>query len=533
MDKLTSTPVSAGIVAAAVVVVTVVYFTTASKADGDTKKRLKLPLIGDLHSSPIDKPLLNWDAWAKENGPLPTPKLKGIIPMVIINTLEGVTELFSRRSQWYSNRPPSVSMEMITNAEPGASKFTLMHDYDDHLKLHHRLLSPSLGSVAEPQYQPLMERDLTQLLHDLSDLVAKSGDVVKTTAIFPFLERAQASIVLSIHYGMRIANTDEPIMEEIIHTQQQVTHLAANPALPDMIPLLRYLPSALSPWKQWADKLYAQQLELYMRLYNHGKTAPGWNATKQALLVADKVAGPNSVPAVDLAFTLATSIQGGMEALPRQILWLLVAGIAFPGWWKKAQAVLDEVVGRDRLPSFSDRSKLAFIEGVTHELLRWRPLAPGSVPRRADKADEWNGVKIVKGAVLMANAWAIGRDQAVFDPAFGDLQDFIPERWLAADASGKESKLRTDLPLPVFGQGRRMCLGKRVAVDGTFMQATRLLWAFDIEPVGSVDPWAMDVAGFMIIPAEFQFKLKPRGPWVREVVAREWQAYEAEMAEAG
>lgn len=113
-------------------VATWVYFNNGSNNDTPgEKKLLKLPIIGDLHSSPIEQPLKNWNAWAKEQGPLGTAKLFGIVPVVVINTAEAATELLNKRSRWYSNRPSSVSMEMITGAESGQSKFTLMHDMDD------------------------------------------------------------------------------------------------------------------------------------------------------------------------------------------------------------------------------------------------------------------------------------------------------------------------------------------------------------------------------------------------------------------
>ncbi|KAI2788836.1 hypothetical protein POX_e06858 [Penicillium oxalicum] len=490
-----------------------------------TRTLRKLPLIGDLHSSPIEKPLVNWDAWTQANGPIAVPRLFGLIPVVVLNSAAAVTELFSRRSQWYSNRPASVSMEMITDAAPGQSKFTLMHDYDDHLKLHHRLLTPSLGAPAAPRFQALIELEATQLLWDLVRLSRPSEGIVSTDLLYPQLERTQSSIILGLHYGLRIARFEDEILHQVIDTQSQVTHLAANPLLPDMIPLLRHLPSVLSPWKRAAEKLYAQQVDLYMRLFQHGRETDGWNATKQALSTAEKHAH-GTVSDLDLAFTLATSIQGGMETSPRQLLWLFIAALHTPSFVTKAHALLDETVGRHRLPRFSDRARLAFIDAITHELFRWRPIAPGSIPRRADQDDEYGGVKIKKGWTLMANAWAIGRDEQVFDPTLGDVQDFVPERWLRPSPPG-EDKMRTDLPLPVFGQGRRVCQGKRVATDGAFMQVACLLWAFDIQPVEKgevVDPWAMVVEGFMTSPRNVRFKLQPRGDWVVEVIAREWAA---------
>ncbi|KAL3468997.1 putative cytochrome P450 [Aspergillus californicus] len=492
-----------------------------------TRKLLKLPLIGDLHTSPIEKPLVNWDAWARKNGPITVPKLFGIVPIVVLNSYDAVTELFSRRSQWYSNRPPSVSMEMITGAEPGRSRFTLMHDYDDHLKLHHRILAPSLGAPAAPKYQPLMELEVKQLLFDLLNTVGTSPESTTTDTLYPLLERTQSSIILALHYGLRIPRFEEPILHEVIAIQKQVTHLAANPQLPDLLPILRHLPGSLSPWRRHADALFAKQVDLYTRLFTHGLSTPGWNATKQAVAGA-KQHSPSAVPDLDIAFTLATSIQGGMETSPRQTLWLFIAALQNPSFVKKAHTILDTVVGRSRPPSFSDRPNLPFIDAITHELFRWRPISPGSIPRRADKEDTYNGTKIAAGVTLIANAWAIGRDEAVFSPSHGSPDSFIPERWLRTDEAGNE-KLASDLPLPVFGQGRRICQGKRVAVDGAWMVIASLLWAFDIEPVEDgeeVDPWEMVVVGFMTMPRDVKFRLKPRGGWVDDVVRRGWVGVE-------
>ncbi|KAF1930436.1 cytochrome P450 [Didymella exigua CBS 183.55] len=521
---------SVAVISLAVGALAVLYFCiNNTRGQRGTKKPLqKLPLIGDLHQSPIEKPLVNWSAWSKDHGSITVSRLFGIVPIVVLNSYEAVTELFNRRSQWYSNRPASVSMEMITGAKPGRSRFTLMHDYDDHLKLHHRVLSPSLGALAASQFQPLMELEAKQLLFDLITAIEKStdGSTISTKTIYPLLERTQSSVILALHYGIRIPTLEEPILHEVIDIQAKVTHLAANPQLPDLMPFLRHLPAFLSPWQGPADRLYTSQVDLYIRLLRCGRDAPGWNATKQATATAAKHAPADSpVSDLDLAFTLATSIQGGMETSPRQMLWLFVAAVHNPGFMTRAHEVLDQGVGRGRLPRFSDRNSLAYIDAVMHELFRWRPISPGSIPRRADREDEFAGVKIRKGVTVMANAWAISRDEKVFNPSLGDVEDFVPERWL------HDGKICGNLPLPVFGQGRRICQGKRVATDGTFMNIANLLWAFDIEAVEGeeLDPWAMMVVGFMTEPRLFKFRLKPRGQWVHEVVQKEWASAEMSL----
>ncbi|RAK84174.1 hypothetical protein BO79DRAFT_259447 [Aspergillus costaricaensis CBS 115574] len=67
--------------------------------------------------------------------------------------------------------------------------------------------------------------------------------------------------------------------------------------------------------KRAADELFATQSDLYTRLSHWGRDSDSWNPTKQALATTEK---NMAVPGLDLAFTLATSIQGGMETFTHQ-----------------------------------------------------------------------------------------------------------------------------------------------------------------------------------------------------------------------
>ena len=42
----------------------------------------------------------------------------------------------------------------------------------------------------------------------------------------------------------------------------------------------------------------------------------------------------------------------------------------------KAQAELDRVVGRDRLPTVADKASLPYVNAVFKEVLRWNPIIP-------------------------------------------------------------------------------------------------------------------------------------------------------------
>lgn len=48
----------------------------------------------------------------------------------------------------------------------------------------------------------------------------------------------------------------------------------------------------------------------------------------------------------------------------------------YPEVMARAQAELDAVVGSGRLPRFSDRPNLPYIDAMVLESLRWHPVAP-------------------------------------------------------------------------------------------------------------------------------------------------------------
>lgn len=53
-----------------------------------------------------------------------------------------------------------------------------------------------------------------------------------------------------------------------------------------------------------------------------------------------------------------------------------MAAVLYPEVQRKAQAEVDSIVGKDRLPSFQDRESLPYVEAVVKELYRWLPIVP-------------------------------------------------------------------------------------------------------------------------------------------------------------
>ena len=81
----------------------------------------------------------------------------------------------------------------------------------------------------------------------------------------------------------------------------------------------------------------------------------------------------------------------------------------YPEVQKKAQQELDAVVGSERLPDFSDRPSLPYVNAIVRELLRWHPATPMGVPHRILADDEYNGYTIPAGTTVFVNIWYVNR----------------------------------------------------------------------------------------------------------------------------
>lgn len=65
--------------------------------------------------------------------------------------------------------------------------------------------------------------------------------------------------------------------------------------------------------------------------------------------------------------------------------WAILGIATHPEVLHAAQTEIDEVVGNNRSPDFSD--KLPYIDALVQEVLRWRPVAPMALPHATSEAD--------------------------------------------------------------------------------------------------------------------------------------------------
>jgi cytochrome P450 len=152
---------------------------------------------------------------------------------------------------------------------------------------------------------------------------------------------------------------------------------------------------------------------------------------------------------------------------------------AFPEVQRRAQAEIDAVVGRDRLPTFADAPRLPYVRAIIKEVLRWRPSIPLGFPHVSTEDDWYEGMFIPKGTVCMPSVWHCNHDRAVFGE---DADEFRPERHLDEHGESLPGPVETNRAGHVaYGFGRRICVGKELANDSLFINTARMLWASKLE----------------------------------------------------
>ena len=236
---------------------------------------------------------------------------------------------------------------------------------------------------------------------------------------------------------------------------------------------------------------------------------------------------------------------GGADTTSSMMAWWTLAMLAYPETQARAQAEIDAVVGRARLPTFTDYPHLPYVRAMVKEVLRWRPVAPLAAPHKSTEDDWYEGTFIPKGTICIPNLWHMNRDPEVYGQ---NTEDFDPTRYL--DATGEmapgESHIREEGHFS-YGFGRRICVGRHMADNSLFINIAVLLWAVKIERkvdvLGQLLPLDMDgfvdhgvvvsvdssthpqvnsnLSGFYRRPVPFECEITPRFPEAPALLVQE------------
>ncbi|KAJ4814399.1 hypothetical protein LUZ62_026965 [Rhynchospora pubera] len=177
---------------------------------------------------------------------------------------------------------------------------------------------------------------------------------------------------------------------------------------------------------------------------------------------------------------------GGSETAATTVEWAMAELMRNPKVMKEAQSEVRELLRGCTSVTDSDLVRLNYLHLVIKETLRLHPPAPLLLPRQCRETCHVLGYDIPKGATVLVNVWALGRDPKYWE----DPEEFKPERFATSNVDFRG----TDFQFLPFGSGRRMCPGMSFGLANVELALTTLLYHFDWKLPGNVKPEDVDMS---------------------------------------
>ncbi|KAJ7249131.1 cytochrome P450 [Mycena haematopus] len=456
------------------------------------------PIIGHLRYMPSKNRATVFHEWAKTYGDVMYFDVLGK-PMIVLSTEKTAVDLLNKRSSIYSDRPRFILYEMI-----GWSTTLSLMPYGKRFALHRRLHQSYLNREKCRQFRPMQALEAHILVKNLLESAPEGySNCINRRAQY-LLSRFSTGVVSQIVAGHRIYSDDDPYMQTTQALRESLgrTGIPGSTAL-DFLPVCTYLPAWFPGFRFGA--IARECRPRLQRLYELPLQAVKDEMAMISIQQETGVAKP-SFMLTHLEQMRDTQesqnyddIKWAAAGMFGSTIWstvtvFVLAMLLHPEYQLKAQAEIDTVVGKSRLPDFDDREHLPLVECIMQETLRFvrkttlctdisANCEPG-VPHRLMEDDVYRGMFLPAGSTVFANIRAMSLDEN----NYSSPQIFHPERFLPKPEGKGEPHFAS-----VYGFGRRICSGHHLADQSLWIAIASILTSCTITN-------AYDEHGNVIVP---------------------------------
>lgn len=260
-------------------------------------------------------------------------------------------------------------------------------------KLMHQLTMTQMAT----SYQPMQSLESKKLLYDL----IQSPDQYER-----HFERYSSGLIFRIGYGKTVETGDESYVRRILAVDRTVERVASPGAyLVDTIPLLKYLPGFLAPFKKEARMLHEREIELFRSLLLDVKNEmEKSNAPECFSRTYFENQEEYGLSVDEAAYVIGTLFEAGSGTTAAAMMSFCLCMCLHPEWQAEGQKEVDKVCG-DGMPEFVDLPRLPMVRAIIKEVARWRPVTAGGVPHQLVKDDVYNGFFFPAGTNIHPNQW--------------------------------------------------------------------------------------------------------------------------------
>ncbi|KAF9259577.1 cytochrome P450 [Marasmius fiardii PR-910] len=459
------------------------------------------PIIGHIRIMPQELIGETWYEWSKTYGDVFLLKIFNR-KTIVLNSMEAAHDLLEKRSQYYSCRPPFPVADTM-----GLGRQLGFLPYGAQFQKIRKAFQQYFSRQESFVYMPIQLEESRLLVRSLMEepierLVAN-------------LYKFTTTIITSAVYGHRITSEDDRFLKIGSALEQVIIHAGAVGSTPvDLFPWLRYLPS-------WFPGTYHHTYALRSRpkiqvVYDYpyqfvtekmskGEAPHSFLASQLQDLDSNSTEYEQDIE--DIKSSSATAFLAGVDTSFSSLMTFLLCMVLNPEKQRKAQKEIDRVIGTDRLPEYSDRESLPYVENVLQEVLRWYPALHFAIPHRVVQDDVYKGMFIPKGAVIFPNARGMSLDENIYK----NPHEFRPERFAPKSQGGNEEPYFT----AGWGYGRRICPGRFLADVSLWLSMATILATLDLSKAKDKDGKEIDFVPkrrvvFAQQFAPFPMEVKPR-----------------------
>eukprot|EP00253_Pinus_taeda_P000913 PITA_00913 len=408
---------------------------------------------------------------ATKYGPLMSVSL-GMKTTVVVSSPAMAKEVLKTHDQLLAGRT------VIQSVKPAShDKYSFVWaQYGSHCRMLRRISNTELFSVNRLGTLQHLRRD--QVLLTIQRIL-QEGIEGKSINIEDAMVHFSVNLLGNMAFGKDMFDSHSPAFEEFKNSISNMMASLGTPNLADYFPFLQRLdPQGVGHNTKICMERVFRILDKFMedRLVKRGKTMDGNDDAKDLLDVLLDMRS-NEFTVIHIRSYLTDIFGAGIDTTAKTMEWAMAELIRNPEKMKRAQAELDQVVGRNRRVEESDTESLPYLCAVVKEAFRLHPVGPLLLPHKAVTACEIGGYLIPKDTQVIVNVWAIGRDPSIWN----EPSKFVPERFMDSKMSSVDFKGQHFELLP-FGSGRRMCVGLPLASRIIHLVLASLLHSFDWAP---------------------------------------------------
>ncbi|THU91604.1 cytochrome P450 [Dendrothele bispora CBS 962.96] len=436
------------------------------------------PIIGNLFDMPAHdtQTWLIFADWAERYGSDISSLTVLGQTFVILNSVEVANEMLGAKSAIYSDRPRLV----LTGEMGGWNQGIGTAPYNDRWKVMRKLFHGAIGTpAANSRFDSGKEIEARKLMRNILN---------DPEHVLDHLRLSAGSTILRDTYGYDVTDEDDLIIRTALEALNQFSRTTSPPYYAvEYFPALKHLPT-------WFPGAYFKRLAVHIRNTVEAMAQMPFDFTKQDITQGTAPRSfvsslLESYPEDEtiIKWTAESLYSGAADTSVSSIYAGLLAMILYPDVTEKARNEIESVVGSDRLPSFSDRPYLPYVNAFIKELFRWNTVTPLGGPHRSTEQDVHKGYYIPRGTILLANIWKMSHDASKYK----DPMKFNPDRFLGP-------KPEPDPMEFTFGFGRRSCPGIWFADAAVYIGISMILAVFTVTK--AIDP----KTGEPIMPVHYQ-----------------------------